>query len=352
MRAIQLRSLSFFYSFFYSFNFLFYLLLIVVLLFSGLARAQTTDSSTSAYAERFETAWRLVNERYWDSDGIEALWQDARIRYEADALAAENDEAYYAVMELMYDEIGDNHSTFVPPAKVEEIRVKYGDLACIGIFSQNNPENEVEEQRVQHSPEYESELTYLGNIGYYLSPEKIGYISLPDLATDFVAKNLRNSVQVLQEEGATAFILDMRDNGGGKLVELLQAAGIFTQGFILRNITRWTFPIPMPAVGVVETDLPLVILINDNVHSAAEGLAGALEVTERATLIGQTTAGNVEALLPFCFRDGSQAWVATGVLAPIRGATWEGRGVEPDIEVDPETALQVAIDYLRDKLSE
>jgi len=330
----------------YSFSLVF---LLLCTSFSTFGYSQTDTEND--YSIRFERAWRLVDERYWDADGIAEVWAEARATFEPQALSAEDDETFYAVLEEMYSVIGDNHSTFVPPAKVEEIRNKYGDLACIGIFSQESTDEEAEVERVQHSPEYSDQLVYLGNIGYYLSPENIGYISLPDLATDFVASNLRIAVQELQTEGAAAFILDMRDNGGGKLVELLQAAGIFTRGFVLRNITRWTLPIPMPAVGSVETELPLVVLINDNVHSAAEGLAGVLEVSERATLIGQTTAGNVEALLPFCFRDGSQAWVATGVLAPIRGATWEGRGVEPDIAVDPDTALEVAIEYLQEELA-
>ena len=36
----------------------------------------------------------------------------------------------------MYSEIGDNHSVFVPPDRVEEIRQQYGDLPCLGIFAQ------------------------------------------------------------------------------------------------------------------------------------------------------------------------------------------------------------------------
>ncbi len=352
MRAIKLHSLSFFL-----------LLVFLIPVFISTAFAQSSESETesidltesvsdSEYAKRFDTAWRLVSERYWDREGLAEVWEEARATYEPQALAAEDDEAFFAVLEEMYNLIGDNHSTFVPPAKVEQIRLKYGDLACLGVFSQSDIDEDVEVERVQHSPEYAGELTYLGNIGYYLLPENYGYISLPDLATDFTSSNLRTAVKELQADGASAFILDMRDNGGGKLTELLQSAGIFTKGFILRTITNWMLPIPYPAFGSVESDLPLVVLINDNVHSAAEGLAGSFDVKGRATLIGETTAGNVETLLPFCFRDGSQAWVATGVLAPIRGATWEGRGVEPDIAVDSETALSVAIEFLNEELSQ
>jgi carboxyl-terminal processing protease len=279
------------------------------------------------YAERFDTAWRLVNERYWDVKRLPVNWDEVREKYEPDALTARDDNEFFAVIEKMYDELGDNHSTFVPPDKVEEIRMEYGDLPCLGVFSQSNQEQ-------------------IGNVGFELLETNIGYIKLPDLASDNVAANLRSAVQTLTEEGATTFILDMRGNPGGRLIEMMQVAGIFTSGFLWRTITSWTLPLPYPAIGTVETNAPLAILIDGGVNSAAEGLAGALQKKERATIIGETSAGNVEAVLPFCLRDGSQAWIATGVLAPIGGPTWEGVGVIPDIEVKAEDALEKAVEVL------
>jgi carboxyl-terminal processing protease len=279
------------------------------------------------YAQRFDTAWRLVHERYWDVTRLPVNWDDMRTKYEPDALAAKTDDAFYSVVEKMYDELGDNHSTFVPPDKVTEIRMEYGDLPCLGVFSQSSQE-------------------HLGHVSFELLENNIGYIKLPDLASDNVAANLRSAVQNLNDKGASSFILDMRGNPGGRLVEMMQAAGVFTSGFLWRTVTRWTLPLPYPAVGVIETNAPLVILIDGGVNSAAEGLAGALQKKGRATIIGETSAGNVEAVLPFCLRDGSQAWIATGVLAPIGGPTWEGVGVVPDIETNAAEALDKAVEIL------
>jgi carboxyl-terminal processing protease len=279
------------------------------------------------YAERFDTAWRLIDERYWDVTRLPVNWNEMREKYESDALGATSDDEFYSVIEKMYDELGDNHSTFVPPDKVEEIRAEYGDLPCLGVFSQNSQEK-------------------LGNVSYELLENNIGYIKLPDLASDNVAANLRSAVKALNEEGASSFILDMRGNPGGRLVEMMQAAGVFTSGFLWRTVTRWTLPLPYPAIGTIETNAPLAVLIDGGVNSAAEGLAGALQKKGRATIIGETSAGNVEAVLPFCLRDGSQAWIATGVLAPIGGPTWEGVGVVPDVEVAAAEALGKAIEIL------
>ena len=292
------------------------------------AAAQNAHDSpvNSSYGERFDTAWTLVAERYWDTDYGGNDWAALRREYRPQAVGAKNDRAFYRVLERLYDELDDHHSVFVPPAKVQRIRRQYGDLPCLGVFGLADHERR------------------LGHVSYRLE-RTIGVLTLPDLATTGVSGDLREAVRRLSEAGARAFVLDLRGNPGGRLVEMMEAAGVFTRGFLWRTLTRWTLPLPYPALGPVETDAPLAILIDKGVNSAAEGLAGVLQNTGRARVFGQTSAGNVEAVLPFCLRDGSQAWIATGVLAPLRGPTWEGRGVVPD---EPSShALRDAVSYLR-----
>jgi len=153
-------------------------------------------------------------------------------------------------------------------------------------------------------------------------------------------------LEALERAGARAWVLDLRGNPGGRLVTMMRVAGVFTQGFLWRVVTHWALPLPYPAIGPVATRLPLAVLVDGGVNSAAEGLAGALQQRGRATVFGATTAGNVEAVLPFCLSDGSQAWIATGVLAPTGGPTWEGRGVVPDVATPEGGALQAAVAWL------
>lgn len=295
---------------------------LVFLFLSSFALAQD-------FAGRFDTAWRLINERYWDLSRLSVDWNEVRQEYEPEALAAKDEAEFYAVLERMYDEIGDHHSVFVPPDKVLEIRASYGDLPCLGVFAQATQGT-------------------LGHVSYELLEGHIGYIELPDLASDYVASHVRDAVKALELAGADSYILDMRGNPGGRLVSMMQIAGVFTTGFLWRTITNWTLPLPYPAIGNPETEDPLLILIDGGVNSAAEGLAGALQKRERATIVGEASAGNVEAVMPFCLRDGSQAWIATGVLAPIGGPTWEGVGVVPDIESSSESALKMALRYINE----
>lgn len=300
-------------------------LFVVGLLFLGTASAQRSELHGS-YGRRFDVVWNLVAERYWDPDYGGADWGALRREYRPQVVAAPSERAFYGVLERLYDHLGDDHSVFVPPAKVARIRRLYGDLPCLGVFGSAQRDRQ------------------LGGVRYRLAGG-VGVVTLPDLATVGVAGDLREAVRRLDAGGAEAFVLDLRGNPGGRLVEMMGAAGVFTRGFLWRTLTRWTLPLPYPALGGVVTDKPLAVLIDRNVNSAAEGLAGALQSSGRARVFGERSAGNVEAVLPFCLRDGSQAWIATGVLAPLGGATWEGRGVVPDEETG--RAMKAALRYLR-----
>ena len=57
-------------------------------------------------------------------------------------------------------------------------------------------------------------------------------------------------------------MLDLRHNPGGRLVTMMEVAGIFTSGFLWRLVTTWSLPLPYPAIGPAATDLPLAILIS------------------------------------------------------------------------------------------
>lgn len=303
---------------------------VLVLLFVATSLGAVAYAQGS-YAHRFDVAWRLVAERYWHIERLDVDWDDVRETYRPRALGAGSDEDFYRILTDMYDRLGDDHSAFVSPARVAEIQAAYGDLPCLGLFAQTG---------------VAATGGRVGTVEYRILPGGFGYLKLPDLATPGVADSVRRAVRSLSAGGVAALVLDLRGNPGGRLVEMMSVAGVFTDGFLWRTLTNWTLPLPYPALGVTETDLPLVVLIDGGVHSAAEGLAGALQQQGRAVIVGERSAGNVEAVIPFCLRDGSQAWIATGVLAPIGGATWEGRGVEPDIEVSGADALERAVAYL------
>ena len=287
------------------------------------------DEPGAANAEvRFDRVWRLVDERYWDLDGLEVDWGEVRDRFAPRARAAGDDAALHAVLGEMVALLDDDHSRYVAPDEVERVREAYGDLPCIGVFSQ------ADASRGSSGP-----------VAWRLD-DGLGVIRVEDLARAGTSAGVRAAVTDLQRRGARALALDLRGNPGGRLVEMMTTAGVFVRGLLWRVATRWSLPIPYPALGVPATDLPVAVLVDGRVASAAEGLAGALQASGRAVVVGERTSGNVEAVLPFCLRDGAQVWLATGVLAPIGGPTWEGRGVAPDVVSEPGDAEKAAREAL------
>ena len=82
-------------------------------------------------------------------------------------------------------------------------------------------------------------------------------------------------------------------------------------------------------------NIPLVILIGPQSNSYAELFSGILQANGRATLIGQTSRGNVETTHRHDFTDGSRAHIAdeTFIPADAPDANWEETGIIPDSEV-------------------
>lgn len=166
---------------------------------------------------------------------------------------------------------------------------------------------------------------------------RIGYLNVPSLFEANVLSRSRTAIRDLMRDGALdGFILDLRTNGGGTYGNLRGLLAIFTSGdvgeFVARSGT--TTPIRVRASGIGNSQqVPLVVLIGAATESFAEVLAGALQAAGRATLIGQSTAGNVEILLSHDFEDGSRLWLAEETFRLPNGAIWEGEGLTPDVVI-------------------
>src|SRR5690606_1009662 len=163
--------------------------------------------------------------------------------------------------EEMYAELGDDHSVYVPPARVAEIRDSYGDLPCVAVFDSSALLGPTWAGGLLAQAQ-EPPTSASGPVEYGLAEDgeiSIGYVRLADLASDGVAAGLRDAVRRLASSGADAFVLDLRGNPGGRLVTMMQAAGVFTRGFLWRAVMSWTLPLPYPAIGEPVTDRPLVV---------------------------------------------------------------------------------------------
>ncbi|PZQ64749.1 MAG: hypothetical protein DI570_04275 [Phenylobacterium zucineum] len=118
-------------------------------------------------------------------------------------------------------------------------------------------------------------------------------------------------------------------------------------------LQRWDHTI-VPDTGERRLQaVPVYYLVSRRTASAAEALALGFRSTRRATLIGETTAGAGYFGGVFPVGDPTlQAWISTGrTYDPATGRDWEGKGVEPDVVVPVDEALDVALDLARRAIS-
>ncbi|MEM7034353.1 MAG: S41 family peptidase [Chloroflexota bacterium] len=139
-----------------------------------------------------------------------------------------------------------------------------------------------------------------------------------------------------KEAGATALILDLRNNPGGLLEQAINVTSQFlTDGNVLQQEDasgqRRAFEV---REGGLATDIPVVVLTNRGSASSAEIFAGAIQDHERGLVVGETTFGTGTVLRPFQLSDGSTLMLGTSQWLTANGRLIRKQGVEPDVIVE------------------
>jgi carboxyl-terminal processing protease len=175
---------------------------------------------------------------------------------------------------------------------------------------------------------------------------KLGVITLPDFYADFNATSqnqkdarrastdVRRLIRKLMKEGIEGIVLDLRNNGGGSLVEAIECAGLFiTSGPIVQVKEKKGVQVLPDADPTVEYDGPMIVLVNRLSASASEILAAALQDYKRAIIVGDKQThgkGSVQTLMPLGDHKGSLKLTTAGFYR-INGGSTQLKGVTPDI---------------------
>jgi len=152
-----------------------------------------------------------------------------------------------------------------------------------------------------------------------------------------VSQEVEEALTRLAEGGLRALVLDLRGNSGGLMEQAVEVCDQFlADGEILRLQGRaisHAAPFYATARVTIDPSVPVVVLVDQGTASAAEIVAGTLQATGRAVVIGTRTfgKGSVTNLVPLPDGSGVLLTVAHYVLAGA--VTVEGHGVMPDIVV-------------------
>ena len=170
--------------------------------------------------------------------------------------------------------------------------------------------------------------------------------------SDNSAKELQDAFQEARAAGAKRYILDLRNNPGGRLDQAVQMAGYFLEpGSVvyLREDASGEREEIMVEGDPESTNAPLAVLVNGGSASSAEILAGALRDNGRATVLGETTYGTGTVLSEFVLRDGSSILLGVAEWLTPDGDFIRETGIEPDVKVPLEDgAEQITPDGARD----
>lgn len=182
--------------------------------------------------------------------------------------------------------------------------------------------------------------------------EGIGYLQLTSF--DLVSpKQFASAFADLRTQGMKAFVLDLRNNGGGDLTSVVNIGNqILPKGTILTIDYSDGSEEVYKSEGKSPMDVPMVILVNGNTASAAEVLSGAAKDHEIATLVGTQTYGKgiVQTLFPL--GDGTAIKLTVADYYTPSGANIHGVGITPDVIVElgesgEDTQLEKALEILK-----
>ncbi len=193
-------------------------------------------------------------------------------------------------------------------------------------------------------------------------PGKIGYVELTVFGRD-TGDELTRALDRLQQQGARAIVMDLRDNGGGYLEAALDVSSKFiASGPIVSVESRASNVTTYEAENTAIPPLPLAVLVNGHTASASEITSGAIQDSGVGAIVGTRTFGKgvVQEILPL--PDGSAIKITDARYLTPHNRDINHLGIAPDITVDEnkgarygdpthDSQLARALQYLNDRIA-
>ncbi|HLP90580.1 MAG TPA: S41 family peptidase [Nostocaceae cyanobacterium] len=336
--------------------------------------------------------WRIVNRTYLDDTFNHQNW--ANVRYKALKQSLTNQRAAYLAIQNMLKSLNDPFTRFLDPEQYRSLQVNTsGELTGVGLQIALNPETgklevitpiagspaekaglkprdrilKIENLATENLTLDEAAANMRGPIGSVvtlvieregegikevtlvrdrielnpviaelrMSPQgtPIGYLRLSQFNAN-AATEIAHAINNLEQQGAEAYILDLRNNPGGLLQAGIEIARLWLDsGTVVYTVNRQGIQGSFEASGPALTDDPLVVLVNQGTASASEILAGALQDNDRAILVGETTFGKGLIQSLFELSDGSGLAVTIAKYETPKHKDINKLGITPNLVV-------------------
>lgn len=209
---------------------------------------------------------------------------------------------------------------------VKLMRGKPGTKVRLGIIRGNNPEViyfDIVRDIIKVNP-----------VEYEVLRNNIGYIKIVNF-NENTDENIKKALNELLAKDVEGFIIDLRNNPGGLLSQVIKIADYFVPEdspivhIEFKNDKKDSYKAQLEKI-----DKPLVVLVNGGSASASEIFAGAIQDTESGTIIGTQTygKGTVQTVTPITNGGGIKLTIAEYLTPNERKI--DGIGLTPDIVIE------------------
>jgi len=163
----------------------------------------------------------------------------------------------------------------------------------------------------------------------------VGYIRISEF-NSLVESKLQEAITNLKNDGANAYVLDMRSNPGGAFQSAVEIASLFMEDKVATTVVdsnkvEMAFKTSKGKV-MMEESIPIVLWIDENSASAAEVFAGALHDQCRATIMGTHSFGKGLIQAVYGLKNGGGLVLTVAKYVTPNGTDIQGSGIQPNLE--------------------
>lgn len=188
---------------------------------------------------------------------------------------------------------------------------------------------------------------------------QLGYLKVPSFSNNKVCKDRETKIAgyaaeiigKMKQDKTEGLILDLRDNGGGDIVEALNLAGIFVDGPVCYQSTNsfYSYPkIRFAEEKLIHYKKPMIVLVDGGTASSSELFVSSMRDYNRAIIVGNTTFGKFSYQSYYPLEDGLRnlffgmfgadedreyCKITRGEFYNLKGYNLQARGIEPDVRL-------------------